>query len=142
MKGKWFISVLLVATVAVALAGCSVDDSDSIDTPSGVTIEATSSTTIMLRWNKVDGAKGYRIYYNNVDADAHYNCIEGCSYSYRIQGTAYEDKGLRPGETYYYKVTALKWKDGEYDTYDGSYNSAEEIESSKSKHASITMPKE
>ena len=125
----------------LAFAGCAFDDEDKLGTPGGVTAEATSSTTIMLRWKAADGAKGYRVYYNSTDADAHYNCTAGCNYSSRIQGTVFEDTHLSPGKTYYYKVTALKWKDGEYET-DGTYKSAKEIESSKSQYVSVTTPSE
>jgi hypothetical protein len=67
-------------------------------TPSNVQAEAMSPDTIAVGWHPVSGAEGYRIYRSNSSTG-----------NYSFVGEGYEsfnDIGLSPNTTYYYKVSA------------------------------------
>jgi fibronectin type 3 domain-containing protein len=69
-------------------------------TPAGVAASAQSSSSILVSWNAVSGAAGYKVYYAT-SADG----------AYALAGTAatasYTHTGLSQNTTYYYKVSAV-----------------------------------
>jgi len=70
--------------------------------PSGVTAEAESSSSIIIRWNPVSGAIYYYLYRSSY--------YEG-PYSYldSTHDTVYTDTGLSANTPYYYKVSAFNY---------------------------------
>jgi len=68
-------------------------------TPTGVTATANSESSIIVSWESVIGATGYRIY-RSTTADGTYDLI-GTSAT-----TPYADNSLLSGTAYYYKVAA------------------------------------
>ena len=69
--------------------------------PTGVSATAQSSTSIKISWNAVSGAS-YRIYYSSTASGAFTYTIGGT-----ITGTSYIDTDCDPGDTWYYKVSAV-----------------------------------
>ena len=62
-----------------------------------------------LKWNKVNGASGYRIYYKTSENGAwHYVTQIG-----KGSTTSYTDTGLKSGQTYYYTMRAYRTVNGE-----------------------------
>ena len=69
-------------------------------TPTGVSASANSTSSIIVSWDSVSGAAGYRIY------------LSSFSYSYgdligESTSTSYTNIGLSGGTTYYYSVSAF-----------------------------------
>jgi len=72
-----------------------------VPAPGGVQASSLSSDSIMLSWNAVSEAIGYKIYRSNSSAG---------SYTLRNSvgtTTSYTDNGLSPSTIYYYKVSTL-----------------------------------
>ena len=80
------------------------------------TATALNSSTMRLAWKKVSGATGYQVY-RSTSKNGTYSMV-GTVTSGGI--TAYRDKGLTAGKTYYYKVRAIK--KGRVKTGVGSYS--------------------
>jgi len=88
-----------------------------LDTPTGVSAEAISSSSIKISWTAVSNADGYYVYRSSYSTS---------TYTYQVgtsSTTSYTDTDLSAGNTYYYKVSA--------------YNNLEE--SSQSSYASWTF---
>jgi fibronectin type 3 domain-containing protein len=69
--------------------------------PTGVTATAQSSTTIRITWNAVSGATSYKVYIGQASYSTFTELI-GTSTT-----TSYNDTACYPGETWYYKVSAV-----------------------------------
>jgi uncharacterized repeat protein (TIGR02543 family) len=76
------------------------------ETPSGVTAEALSSSSIEISWTAAAGAVGYYVYRNEYGT---YTKLPTGA----ITTTSYTDTGRSPGSTYYYKVSAYNSSNGE-----------------------------
>ena len=68
----------------------------------GVKAATTSSASIMISWNKVDGAVGYEVYRDTNPAGAFSTRVSPVGHT----ALSYEDKSLTAGTTYHYKVRA------------------------------------
>ncbi|MCL1932128.1 MAG: fibronectin type III domain-containing protein [Treponema sp.] len=68
--------------------------------PTGVTAEATSSSSITVSWDTVSGATSYNIYFNT-------DYYSTYSYLGNVYSTSFTDYGLSASTTYYYKVSAI-----------------------------------
>lgn len=76
----------------------------------GLKLSVTGSHSITLKWNKVSGADGYRIYRSAPDLD-HYKVVKTITDS---DVTSWTNKDLTTGKTKYYKIRAFKYGlDGE-----------------------------
>lgn len=87
-----------------------------------------SKTTVTLKWSKVTGADGYRVYKYNSDSKK-YEAIKNTT------DTCFKISKLKSGTTYKYKVRAYK-KDG--DTIYGAYSSVKEITTQLSAPSKVT----
>ncbi|MDO4484963.1 MAG: fibronectin type III domain-containing protein [Bacillota bacterium] len=70
------------------------------------------SKKITVKWKKVSGAKGYKIY-RATSKSGKYKCIK------TTKSTSYTNKSLKKGKKYYYKVRAYRVVDGKtkYSSY-------------------------
>ena len=66
---------------------------------------ANSYNSTYIKWNKVSGASGYRVYRATSENGKYTRCIT-------TSATSYTDKNLNPGTTYYYLVRAYRWVNG------------------------------
>ena len=76
--------------------------------PSKITIaskKADSYNSNYIKWNKVSGASGYRVYRATSKNGKYVRLTTTTSLSYT-------DRYLKSGKTYYYKVRAYKWVNG------------------------------
>jgi fibronectin type 3 domain-containing protein len=69
--------------------------------PTGVKATAQSSTTIRISWNVVSGATSYKVYYGIASYSSFTQLIGTPTTTY------YDDTECDPGETAYYKVSAV-----------------------------------
>ena len=74
------------------------------DAPSGVTATALSDIVIRVQWNTVSGATGYRIQRAETQ-DGTWTTVAGEPTA--IAGTSWEDTGLSPETTRWYRVIAV-----------------------------------
>lgn len=77
-------------------------------TPSKITITSKKAKTYnstYIKWNKVSGASGYRVYRSTSKNGKYTRLVTTTNLSYT-------DYGLKSGKTYYYKVRAYKWVNG------------------------------
>lgn len=96
---------------------------------SGVKVTATTTNSITLKWNKVSGASGYRIYQYNKKTKKY--VALGSVSAKTLKVTI---KKLSPGTTYQFYVKAYKKQDGI--TAYGSYSSAVKV---STKLAKVTL---
>ena len=74
-----------------------------------ITKITAGSKKAALKWNKVNGASGYRIYYKTSEnGEWHYVTQIG-----KGSTTSYTNTGLKSGHTYYYTMRAYRTVDGE-----------------------------
>ena len=66
----------------------------TLEPPTEISAEATSTTTIVLTWSKVEKAAGYNIYWGEEIID-------------RVSETTYTVEGLTPSTEYCYRVTSV-----------------------------------
>lgn len=69
-------------------------------TPTGVYMTASSSSSISLSWNSVNGASYYNVYW----ASSAFGSYSEAGYTYT---NSYTDTGLSASTTYYYRVSAV-----------------------------------
>jgi len=67
--------------------------------PSNISLVATSTNSITVRWSSVNGATGYKVYRGMSDDDR-YDTV------YTVRSTSCIDSVLSSGTTYYYKISA------------------------------------
>jgi fibronectin type 3 domain-containing protein len=70
--------------------------------PTNVSAEAQSSTKISISWDEVNTAVSYKVY-RSATSTGTYSPVGSTSGK---SSTTWEDEGLNPATTYYYKVTA------------------------------------
>ncbi|AVH55289.1 MULTISPECIES: extracellular catalytic domain type 1 short-chain-length polyhydroxyalkanoate depolymerase [Streptomyces] len=70
------------------------DGGGTLPAPSGLTVTATTDSSVSLTWNAVDGAASYRVY-------------RGGSQAGTPSAASFTDTGLAPGTTYSYTVAAV-----------------------------------
>ena len=118
--------LLAFAVILISCGGSSdgnlsgtINDSLIPDIPYGLTLTATSSTSIKISWSGVSNAVGYNVYRS---------LSSGGTYTYlnKSTQTEYTNTGLSPSTTYYYKVSA--------------YNAAGESAQSYSDYARTRAP--
>lgn len=81
--------------------------SSKLSAPTGLTSTAKSQKTVMLKWNKVSGADGYRIY--------KYSAAKGKFVKYKdVTKTTLKVTGLKAGTSYRFMVASLVKKNGKY----------------------------
>ena len=69
----------------------------------GQKVSSSETTSIKIRWDKVDGVTGYKIY-RSTSKNGAYKCVATVS----SKNNSYTNTGLISGTTYYYKVRAYK----------------------------------
>lgn len=79
------------------LASCG---GDSVPAPSHVTAVLEDDSTVLVSWEAVSGAEGYRVF-RRIGSEADYQHL--CD----TRETTLTDSGLTHGETYFYKVKTL-----------------------------------
>lgn len=113
--------ITAAAMITVSAASVSAQDVQTEQSPSTytqligasvgrVTVKSSyssSSSAVRIKWNKVSGASGYRIY--RQDAEGNWKKIKTITKS---NITEYRDSGLTAGTRYRYKVKAYKKSDG------------------------------
>lgn len=96
---------IIAAVIGLALCtGCSDSDDSTKPTPApaaptGLSVTATSMTSLTLDWDAADGANEYNLYRSAA-------LVGGYTRVYAGEDTSYEDTGLLYGATYYYQVSA------------------------------------
>ena len=81
--------------------------SSKLSAPTGLTSTAKSQKTVTLKWNKVSGADGYRIY--------KYSTAKGKFVKYKdVTLTTLKVTGLKAGTSYRFMVASLVKKNGKY----------------------------
>ena len=70
-------------------------------------IRGTSSTSLKIKWKKLDGVTGYQIY-RSASKNGSYKNIASLNGN---ENVSYVDSGLQAGQTYYYKIRACYKKD-------------------------------
>ncbi|MDR1094893.1 MAG: hypothetical protein LBL31_00720 [Spirochaetaceae bacterium] len=95
-----------------------------LDPPATIYANASSPTSIGLSWTSVEGAVGYNVYSSNA---------EDGDYTFRFYHAQYSspfwnDNGLQPGETRYYRIATVS-ADGEGEK-SGPYSATTQTESS------------
>ena len=81
--------------------------STKLSAPTGLTSTAKSQKTVTLKWNKVSGADGYRIY--------KYSTAKGKFVKYKdVTKTTLKVTGLKAGTSYRFMVASLVKKNGKY----------------------------
>lgn len=84
-------------------------------TPSTVSFKVTAgSKKATVKWNKVTGATGYKVYYKT-SKNGSWKCLKTTN----NKTTSYTKTGLTKGKTYYFTVKAYRTVSGK--TYNGSY---------------------
>ena len=86
-----------VLTFIAVLIGCGLL---LPSVPSGIKAEATSTNSVMISWNEVAGATGYKVYYGSSGND---NPV----LSHTVKDTFMQHTFLISDSTYYYKVAAI-----------------------------------
>lgn len=109
---KLFICTLMCTLVVFSCMLISY--AASLGKVSKLTVSEVSAATVSLKWNKVSGATGYRIY-------RYSSSKEKYVYIGKTKKLKYTDESLSAGKTYKYKVRAYKAKKGK-DDY-GAYSS-------------------
>ena len=119
---KAIITTLAILTMATSQAVPMADTFTASLTDTAITASAAdyvpaqvkgltykrSYTTATISWDKVSGAKGYRVYVYNT-ATKKYKRVTTIS---KNSTTSYQIKGLKAGTTYKYKVRAYKKVNG------------------------------
>ncbi|WP_446897090.1 fibronectin type III domain-containing protein [Clostridium sp. LBM24168] len=73
-----------------------------LEIPGGLGIESTDKDKVKLKWDSVSGVTAYNVYRSDSENGEYVkvNNIE-------VTASSYEDTGLEPGKTYYYKISAI-----------------------------------
>lgn len=81
--------------------------SSKLSAPTGLTSSAKTQKSVTLKWNKVSGADGYRIY--------KYSASKGKFVKYKdVTKTTLKVTGLKAGTSYKFMVASLVKKNGKY----------------------------
>lgn len=81
--------------------------SSKLSAPTGLTSTAKTQKTVTLKWNKVSGADGYRVY--------KYSIAKGKFVKYKdVTKTTLKVTGLKAGTSYKFMVASLVKKNGKY----------------------------
>lgn len=94
--------------------------------PAKVRNVRTTSTYALrttVKWNRVSGAAGYKVYRS---AGSSYKCVKTIKSGSTLK---YTDKSVLAGKTYYYKVRAFKKVNGSYKY--GNYSSSKKVTTKK-----------
>ncbi|MDR1786901.1 MAG: fibronectin type III domain-containing protein [Treponema sp.] len=82
-----------------------------LGSPTGVTAETLSLSSIQVSWNEVPEASAYYLYRSGAETGEYTQIIS-------TSGASYTDTGLSANAVYYYKICA--YADGEYSGYSGA----------------------
>jgi hypothetical protein len=97
--------MLLAAALSVAVAAACGDDSTGaapLATPTGLTAQQQSLTSIRLSWSIVTGATGYMLERTSAATPGVFTQIGGA-----LTAAQYDDNGLTAGVSYGYRVAAV-----------------------------------
>jgi fibronectin type 3 domain-containing protein len=92
----------------------------------------SSSTGIIVSWEKVSGATGYKVYRSNGGESGEYTLRTG---STPLDRTSYTDNSVSAGITYYYKVSAVN---GNVNVKESVYSSAASVTTKLNAPANVT----
>jgi fibronectin type 3 domain-containing protein len=73
----------------------------ALNAPSGLAMDAATSTTISLKWQAASGATSYKVY-RSTSSSGQFTAIA------TVTTTTFTDTGLSEATTYYYKVSSIK----------------------------------
>ena len=74
-----------------------------LGTPTGLSVDNPTASSLDLSWDLVDGAIGYKVYRSD-DGGQTYPLLNG-----EVLENAFQDTGLDSGTSYLYEVSAYKW---------------------------------
>lgn len=69
--------------------------------PNGLKIEQTATDQFEISWNRTNGAQSYKLYRRIGDTGV-FTCIAS-----ELDNSSYTDEGIKDGQTYFYRVSAL-----------------------------------
>lgn len=128
---KYYYKVRAVDAAGGLGAYSSVKNGVPIATP---TLTATlSGTSVKLSWAKVTGATKYEIY-RSTDGGETYKLLKS------VTGTSYTNESLTKGNTYYYKVRAVKVSGST--SYTGSYSATQSVKVLKAPSITVKVNNE
>lgn len=88
---------------------------NSSTNPANVNFSLSSTSgRVNVKWNKVNGASGYKVYYKT-SKNGSWKTLKTCN----NKTTSYTKTGLSKGKTYYFAVKAYRTVGGK--TYNGAY---------------------
>jgi fibronectin type 3 domain-containing protein len=88
----------------------------TVGTPTVTSVSASGTTKAIVRWSRISGCTGYRIYRRTAGSSSWKTIVTLPGSSY----VSYTDSSLSPGTCYFYTVRAYKNSNGT--TSWGSYN--------------------
>lgn len=99
----------------VMMAFCTLPSSaypTGVGSVHGFKVVKTKTTSVKLKWKKVNGATGYQIYYSTKKS-GHYKKAKTIKKGSKVKATV---KKLKSNKTYYFKIRAIKKKQKGYFT--------------------------
>lgn len=103
------VSVLLIVLIILsAIASISVISNCDVQPVSGVAMDSNSSTSILVKWNKVKKADGYNIYFINGNGKNQKTTYKKLGKVSDADQCSYEIKGLPGATVYNIQVKAYK----------------------------------
>ena len=78
-----------------------------LKTPTGLAISKKTYNNVLLKWDKVNGAKGYQIW-RSIKKNGTYTKVGTTT------KLVFKNTGLSSGKTYYYKIKAYRFVNGKY----------------------------
>ena len=110
IKGVSYGNVVIMAKTKYGDVGAQCVANVLISTPQNLRLENTDEKKITVKWDKVDGAKGY-IIYRSTSMDAKFEVYKKVG----AGKTEFTDSNITPGERYYYRMETLA-KDEKYNS--------------------------
>lgn len=102
-RSRWYVAA--VAALGFTIAGCGDDDpptgNNTPNPPTGVTITATSSTTLRVAFTGVSGATGYVIERAQGATGGTFVAVD------TVTASPFDDSSLTPSTTYRYRIATL-----------------------------------
>lgn len=102
MKRVFNSTIALILCICMIFSGSVIAFAADVATPTGLTLVSASDSKVVIRWNGVDGAKGYAVE-RATDPNGKWKEIKK-----NTSSTEYSDTDIDGGTTYYYRVRAFK----------------------------------